>query len=108
MGILMDLKGRCPSDMNFLDIQGRIKEKTPFIVVCLQEVERMNILLGEIRKSLEDLRLGLTGALNITDQMENLSKALQFNKVPDTWEKYAYFSRKSLALWYADLIERNL
>lgn len=42
------------------------------MVVCLQEVERMNILLGEIRKSLEDLRLGLTGALNITDSMENL------------------------------------
>jgi dynein heavy chain len=68
----------------------------------------MNLLLGEIRKSLEDLRLGLTGALNITDAMENLGKALGFNKVPDTWEKYAYFSRKGLALWFGDLIERNL
>jgi hypothetical protein len=33
----------------------------------------MNVLLGEIRKSLEDLRLGLTGALNITDSMEKLA-----------------------------------
>lgn len=68
----------------------------------------MNVLIGEIRKSLEDLRLGLTGALNITDSMENLARALQFNKVPDNWEKYAYFSKKGLALWYADLIERNM
>jgi dynein heavy chain len=67
----------------------------------------MNILLGEIRKSLEDLRLGLTGALNITDAMENLTKALSFNKVPETWEKFAYFSRKGLAMWFSDLIERN-
>ena len=68
----------------------------------------MNLLLGEIRKSLEDLRLGLTGALNITDQMEILANSLTYNKVPPSWEKFAYFSRKGLALWFADLIERNL
>lgn len=67
----------------------------------------MNILLGEIKRSLEDLRLGLTGALNITDQMEALGAALQFNKVPANWEKFAYFSRKGLAAWFFDLIERN-
>jgi len=32
----------------------------------------MNILLAEIKTSLEELKLGLTGALNITDAMENL------------------------------------
>lgn len=89
-----------------LDIQSKIKEKTPYIVVCLQECERMNILLGEIRKTLEDLRLGLTGALNMTDAMENLQKSLQFNKVPSSWETYAYPSRKNLALWFNELIER--
>ena len=61
------------------------KDKTPYVVVCLQECERMNTLLGEIKRSLEDLRLGLTGALNITDAMENLQRSLQFNKVPGTW-----------------------
>ena len=67
----------------------------------------MNILLGEIRKSLEDLRLGLTGALNITDSMENLQRSLQFNKVPENWEKIAYFSKKGLISWYIDMLERN-
>jgi len=36
-------------------------------------MERMNLLLEEIKHSLEDLKLGLTGALNITDQMEILA-----------------------------------
>jgi dynein heavy chain len=36
----------------------------------------MNVLLGEIRKSLDDLKLGLTGALNITDSMESLALSL--------------------------------
>ena len=30
-------------------------------------MERMNELLDEIKKSLEELKLGLTGALNISD-----------------------------------------
>ena len=45
----------------------------------------MNTLLFEIKQSLEDLRLGLTGALNMTDAMEQLSLSLSFNKVPDPW-----------------------
>ena len=55
-----------------ITINERIKDKNPFIVVCLQECERMNTLLFEIKQSLEDLRLGLTGALNMTDTMESL------------------------------------
>ena len=89
-----------------LDITGKIKEKTPFIVVCLQECERMNTLLSEIKRTLEDLRLGLTGALNMTDAMENLQKSLNYNKVPDSWEKNAYPSRKNLSMWFNELIER--
>jgi len=33
----------------------------PYIVVCLQECERMNILTGTIKKTLEDLNAGLAG-----------------------------------------------
>jgi len=49
---------------------------------------------------LESLRLGLTGALNITDTMEALSQSLIFNKVPAPWEKVAYFSKKGLLSWF--------
>jgi len=68
----------------------------------------MNILLFEIKSSLESLRLGLIGALNITDIMENLTTALTLNKIPPMWEKYAYFSKKPLLSWFNDMIDRNL
>lgn len=45
----------------------------------------MNTLLNEIKRTLDDLKLGLTGALNITDAMESLQRSLQFNKVPASW-----------------------
>lgn len=66
----------------------------------------MNTLLQEIKRTLEDLRLGLTGALNITDAMESLQRSLQINKVPTSWETFAYPSRKNLAMWFNELIER--
>lgn len=89
-----------------LDIQARVKDKSPYIVVCLQECERMNTLLGTIRFSLHELDAGLKGQLNITDAMEGLATALSLNRVHESWEKYAYFSKKALTDWYADLIQR--
>lgn len=96
-----------PAYLNMVEITLKIKEKSPHIVVALQECERMNLLLLEINSSLEDLKLGITGALNMTDAMETLSQCLQINKVPENWEKVAYPSKKLLAVWFNDLIDRN-
>lgn len=77
MALLMDLKSRVPADYNIIEIKLKIQgPKAPDIIVCLQECDRMNVLLGEIKNSLEDLRLGMTGALNMTEKMENLMTAI--------------------------------
>jgi len=89
-----------------VDINSRIKEKTPFLNVLLQECEKMNTLVGEIRKNLKDLELGLGGQLNMTDSMEALSLALELNRVPSAWGPISYFSKKSLGMWFADFLER--
>lgn len=55
MAIITELKGKTPEGYSMLDLQAKIKDpkdKTPYVVVCLQECERMNILLGEIKRSL--------------------------------------------------------
>lgn len=89
-----------------ITINERIKDKNPFIVVALQECERMNGLLSEIKGSLENLQMGLSGALNMTDTMEKLAQSLEFNRVPAYWDEKAYFSKKTLAPWFTDLVER--
>lgn len=48
----------------------------PFWIVCLQECERMNILISTIKTSLIELDMGLKGQLNITDAMDELSRSL--------------------------------
>jgi dynein heavy chain len=77
--MIANFLGTCPADFNMFEVNSKAKTKTPYVVVCLQECERMNILLTEIRTSLNDLDAGLRGALNITDAMETLSGKLNLN-----------------------------
>ncbi len=41
------------------DITSKTAERSPYILVCFQECERMNTLVSEIRRSLKELDLGL-------------------------------------------------
>merc|ERR1711881_168325 len=93
--------GQLPVDMDMFEIRDRITEYTPYVIVSLQESERMNVLLQEIRRSLLELELGISGALNVSDGMEALSKSLQSNKVNASWTKRAYPSLKLLGAWFA-------
>jgi len=95
-----------PGDFNMFDIMGKTKDRSPYIVVCFQECERMNVLMKEIKTSLMELDAGLKGQLNVTDAMEMTSFSLNFNLVPDSWVPVAYFSKKSLIEWFSDLLQR--
>ena len=41
------------------ELHARAEEKTPYVLVALQECERMNNLTREVRRSLKELDLGL-------------------------------------------------
>jgi dynein heavy chain len=89
-----------------IDIQMRIEEKTPFMIVAIQESEKMNQLLNEIRFSLTELDQGLDGALNITDAMEVLQKSLDINVLPPKWAANTNPTKKILSDWFQELLQR--
>lgn len=80
---------------------------SPYMVVVVQETQRMNLLFKEIRRSLRELWLGLRGELNMTPAMEHLEESLLYQKVPDTWTMLAYPSNMVLNAWYNDLLVRQ-
>uniref|UniRef100_A0A8C5P513 Dynein axonemal heavy chain 17 n=1 Tax=Jaculus jaculus TaxID=51337 RepID=A0A8C5P513_JACJA len=104
--VLDDILEKIPETFNMAEIMAKAAEKTPYVVVAFQECERMNILTNEMRRSLKELNLGLKGELTITTDMEDLSTALFYDTVPDTWVTRAYPSMMGLAAWYADLLLR--
>merc|ERR1712166_87215 len=71
-----DYQEKLPEDFNMFEIRSRVTEKSPYVLVVLQEIERMNELLSEIRRTLIELALGLQGALNMSPDMEVLMSCL--------------------------------
>jgi dynein heavy chain len=96
-------------DMNKIqdvcDAKNEGKAPTPYDTVVMQESDVMNVMLLKIFTSLEELELGLAGALNMTDSMEDLATALSLNRVPAPWSLF-YFSKRPLNSWYTDLANR--
>eukprot|EP00927_Polykrikos_kofoidii_P017168 TRINITY_DN17790_c1_g3_i1.p1 TRINITY_DN17790_c1_g3~~TRINITY_DN17790_c1_g3_i1.p1 ORF type:complete len:1649 (+),score=334.05 TRINITY_DN17790_c1_g3_i1:463-4947(+) len=100
--------GVLPVDLDMAEIRSKMKDEdyTPYTMTSLQESDRMNLLLREIRGSLQDLELGIGGQLNVSDKMESLATSLQLNQVSGTWRALAYPSLKSMASWFVDLVRR--
>lgn len=116
--VMNDLLKRLPENFQMIVIQDNAapllrQESGPFVVVVLQECQRMNGLLTEIRRSLTELDKGLKGQLNMSQPMEDLIRAISINQWPGRnpfaqcyWEAKAWPSMKSLASEYADMLLR--
>jgi len=107
--ILDEIMEKLPEEFNMVEIMAKVppEERTPYVVVAFQETERMNLLIGEIRRSLKELDLGLKGELTITADMEALSNSLFLDDVPVSWANRAYPSLLGLSAWYSDLLLRQ-
>ena len=104
--VLDDTMERLPEEFDLESIRGRAEEVTPYVMVAIQETERMNVLLKEIRRSLVELDLGLKGDLTMSPPMERLMRALAGDAVPASWEKVAWHSMRTLGSWMLNLIQR--
>ncbi|NXO51687.1 DYH9 protein, partial [Aramus guarauna] len=104
--LLEEMLEKLMDEFNITELMAKVEERTPYVVVAFQECERMNILTGEIKRSLKELDLGLKGELTMTSDMENLQNALFLDTVPESWIKRAYPSTASLGTWFADLLTR--
>lgn len=56
---------KLPEEFNMAEIMQKNPNRSPYVLVCFQECERMNILLQEIRVSLQRLDLGLKVSLKV-------------------------------------------
>lgn len=115
---------KLPEEFNVAEIMQKTSDRSPYVLVCFQECERMNLLLREIHVSLQQLDLGLKvsgsgrelasprrklvtrwpfsprkGELTPSPAVEAQQSALSYDVVPDTWSKLAYPSTYGLAQW---------
>jgi len=88
------------------DISRSLEEQGPYQNVFIQEMDVMNVLLTEIKRSLLELQLGFAGELTMSDSMEALQDALFMDRIPGSWAKMAWPSMRPLASWLINFSTR--
>ena len=89
-----------------------VKEKYPIDynesmnTVLVQEMERFNILLREIRTSCRNLHGGILGKIVMTPSMEEIASTLVMRKIPSSWMKKSYPSLKNVGAYIRDFTDR--
>lgn len=66
----------------------------------------MNTLILEITKSIFELDQGMKGLLTISDNMEQLLAALNLDKIPESWKKLMYPTKRFLPSFLDNLMKR--
>lgn len=74
--------------------------------VLVQEMERFNILLTEIRRTCSDLRKAILGIIPGSPELEDLSNSILFKKIPGKWMAKSYPSLKSIGGYVQDFLDR--
>ncbi|EDV92648.1 GH18884 [Drosophila grimshawi] len=79
---------------------------SPTGVVLLQELDRFNILVVRIKKSLELLRKAIAGEIGMDNVLDNIANSLFNGLLPAVWSKLAPATCKQLASWLEHLKKR--
>ena len=71
-----------------------------------QEIDRFNVLLRVMKKTLFDLGEAIKGTVVMSLELEKMFNSIIDKKVPTVWEDVGYPSLKPLGSWMEDLIAR--
>ncbi|CAG5048847.1 unnamed protein product [Parnassius apollo] len=74
--------------------------------VLIQEMERFNKLIKEVKNSLLDLQKAVKGLIVMSPALDMMSNAMLLGRIPDNWCKISYPSLKPLPSYVIDLVER--
>jgi dynein heavy chain len=88
------------------DLIRGLDEQGPYQNVFIQEMDVMNALLVEMKRSIKELQLGFAGELTMSEKMEELSFSLFMDTLPGAWAKKSWPSMRSLASWSVNFSDR--
>ncbi|CAF0871119.1 unnamed protein product [Rotaria sordida] len=80
---------------------------SPTSVVLLQELDRFNNLTITMSKSLTTLRRALKGEVGMSNELDDLSRALYNGQLPPMWRRLTPATKKNLANWMDHFLRRN-
>uniref|UniRef100_A0A3Q1G9E8 Dynein axonemal heavy chain 10 n=1 Tax=Acanthochromis polyacanthus TaxID=80966 RepID=A0A3Q1G9E8_9TELE len=79
---------------------------SPTSVVLLQELERFNMLVVRMQRSLAELQRALAGEVGMSSELDEVARALFNGHIPAIWKKLAPDTLKSLGNWMSHFKKR--
>ncbi|CAH8518373.1 unnamed protein product [Schistosoma turkestanicum] len=79
----------------------------PITVVLLQELERFNLLIKRMDRSLRTLKRALKGEVGMSAELDNVSRSLFNGQLPTIWQRLAPSTKKSLGNWMVHFHDRH-
>nr|XP_026696380.1 dynein heavy chain 10, axonemal isoform X1 [Ciona intestinalis]XP_026696381.1 dynein heavy chain 10, axonemal isoform X2 [Ciona intestinalis] len=98
--VAKDIQNKIPAPFELDKIHRNLGVNiSPTSVVLLQELERWNKLIERMAKSLVELQRALAGEVGMSNELDDLAKALFNGQIPSIWRKLAPDTLKSLGNW---------
>ncbi|XP_069880965.1 dynein axonemal heavy chain 10 isoform X1 [Dipodomys merriami] len=79
---------------------------SPTSVVLLQELGRFNKLVVRMSKSLAELQRALAGEVGMSNELDDVARALFLGSIPNIWRKLAPDTLKTLGNWIVYFLRR--
>ncbi|XP_037943367.1 dynein heavy chain 10, axonemal-like [Teleopsis dalmanni] len=76
---------------------------TPTGVVLVQELDRFNLLVLRMKRTLDLLRKAIAGEIGMDNVLDNIANSLFNGMLPDNWRKLAPATCKQLGSWLEHL-----
>jgi dynein heavy chain, axonemal len=104
-----DILKRIPPQYDIVKVWRKLGGEaiSPTSVVLLQELDRFNNLTSTMSKSLTTLRRALKGEVGMSNELDDLSRALYNGQLPPMWRRLAPATKKNLANWMDHFLRRN-
>jgi dynein heavy chain, axonemal len=108
INMLSDIVGQLPPNFDIEEAQLKfpIDYNESMNTVLVQEMERFNNLLQEIRRTCVNLQDAIAGKIVMTPQFEEIISALTLKRIPSSWLKKSYPSLKSVGSYIQDFVMR--
>merc|ERR1711957_722498 len=90
------------------DINSKFKNKSPIDSVLIQELERMNILMDLMVKTLTDLKKSINGEISMNNEIEDIMTSLFNGAIPLKWKSVAPETQKGLINWMENFEKRYI
>jgi dynein heavy chain len=103
-----DMLGRLRPEFDMEEVGAKypVNPKESMNTVLIQELARYNRLLNIIKSTLTNVQKAMKGLVVLSQVLESVANDVFIGRVPEVWKSRSFASRKPLAAYFAELVER--